>query len=73
MKKKKDKYLEKKRIKQRAKEKEQKHKIDYSDSPIRHEKTHLNYPSDGSMELALIVSMMMRKSKNKMWNKPVNK
>ena len=62
-----EKYLEKKRKKIAAAEKDNNHKIDYSDAPIRFEKPHINYPSDGFTEMALLMSMMRMRRKFSPW------
>lgn len=62
-----EKYLEKKRKKIAAAEKENNHKMDYSVCPVRDEKPHINYPSDGFAEMALLMSMMRMRKKSSPW------
>ena len=65
MKKNKKKYLEMKQKKIDAKNRENEHRIDYSDCPVRDEPVNRRgiMDSTGMMETALLMSMMMRRKR----------
>jgi hypothetical protein len=70
----KEKYLEKKKLKQEAKNKENNHKIDYNSIPDKNHRYQTTFSGHDSFTEMILVSAMMRaKKKNAMWGLPQNK